>query len=73
MRADQNTFDIFTTCTSLVSLSVVGSTINDLSSIENLPKLTTLYINDTGKPDPTPAYEHPTLKEFSLTWRRPLA
>jgi cell wall assembly regulator SMI1 len=73
MRADQGAFDVFTTCTLVISLAMIGSTINDLSSIANLPKLTTLYINDKGAPDPTPAYEHPTIKEFSLTWRRPLA
>jgi cell wall assembly regulator SMI1 len=70
-RADQHAFEVAASCSSIVALTMTGSNITDLSSIAKLPKLRTLSINDIGQPDPTPAYQHPTLKEFSLTWRRP--
>jgi cell wall assembly regulator SMI1 len=70
MRAEQATFDVFVTMPGLVQLSAIGSRVHDISGIAHLPKLRSLYINDIGQVDAGPAYQHPTLAEFSLTWRR---
>jgi cell wall assembly regulator SMI1 len=73
MRVDQTAFDIMTTMPSLIQLHAIASEVNNISSIKNAPQLRTLYINDVGQPDVSPAYMHPSLKEFSLTWRQPIS
>jgi cell wall assembly regulator SMI1 len=69
-RVDQSGFDILTTLPNLVQLATIASNVHDISGIAQLPRLLSLYVNDSGKVDATPAYQHPTLAEFSLTWRR---
>jgi cell wall assembly regulator SMI1 len=71
-QANQAVFDVSTTMPHLKRLQMIGSRIDNLSSVSALGKLASLNINDTGTPDPAPAYAHPTLREFALSWRRPV-
>jgi cell wall assembly regulator SMI1 len=61
-KAEQDVFEVLTSIPTL-------RRINDLRTIDRLPRLQFLTVHGSGTPDVGPAYVHPTLADFSLSWR----